>query len=204
MFFRILVEDPIHTGSFEDHIRLDFDGAKRRGGVGREIGIAGSGAEDDHAAFFQVAYGAAADEGLGDLLHADGGEQAGLHAFALEGVLQGHGIDDRGEHAHVVGLNAVHALGGAFHAAEDVSTADHDGDFDAVGIGGFDLFGVLFEHVAVDAVALFTEKGFAAEFEEDAFVCCHSGCGERIKKRPPFWGSLKLSNRFIQRQVEPG
>ena len=49
----------------------------------------------------------------------------------LEGVLQGQGVDDRGEHAHVVGLGAVHARAGAGHAPPDVAAADDDGDVDA-------------------------------------------------------------------------
>ena len=48
----------------------------------------------------------------------------------LERVLQGEAVDDRGEHAHVVGLGAVHAGAGAGHAPPDVAAADHDGDVD--------------------------------------------------------------------------
>ena len=48
----------------------------------------------------------------------------------LEGVLEGQGVDDRGQHAHVVGLGAVHAGAGAGHAPPDVAAADDDGDID--------------------------------------------------------------------------
>ena len=37
-------------------------------------------------------------------------------------------VHDGRQHAHVVGGGAVHALGGAGEAAEDVAAADHDGD----------------------------------------------------------------------------
>ena len=48
----------------------------------------------------------------------------------LERVLQRQRVDDRGEHAHVVGLGAVHAGTGAGHAAPDVAAADDDRDVD--------------------------------------------------------------------------
>ena len=51
---------------------------------------------------------------------------------ALERLLQRERVHDRGEHADVVGLGAVHALGRSGQAAEDVAAADDDGDLDAV------------------------------------------------------------------------
>ena len=52
----------------------------------------------------------------------------------LEGVLQRQRVHDGGEHADVVGLRAVHALGRGGDAAEDVAAADDDGDLDARGV----------------------------------------------------------------------
>jgi hypothetical protein len=49
------------------------------------------------------------DVGLGDLGHVDGALHAGGLAELLEHVLERQGVDDRGQHAHVVGLGAVHA-----------------------------------------------------------------------------------------------
>ena len=49
----------------------------------------------------------------------------------LQGVLQGDGVDDRSQHAHVVGAHAVHLFGLLGHAAEKVASAHHDADFNA-------------------------------------------------------------------------
>jgi hypothetical protein len=57
----------------------------------------------------------------------------------LERVLQGEGVDDGGQHAHVVGLGAVHAGAGAGHAPPDVAATDDDGDVDAHAAGVDDL-----------------------------------------------------------------
>jgi hypothetical protein len=86
-------------------------GAQGRGGVGGEVGVAGAGGEDDDAPLLEVPHGAAPDEGLGDLGHLDAAHDPGLAPELLEGVLQGEGVDGGGQHAHVVGAGAVHALG---------------------------------------------------------------------------------------------
>ena len=52
----------------------------------------------------------------------------------FEGVLQREGVDDRGQHAHVVGLRPVHADGAGGDAAEDVAAADDDGQLHAEGL----------------------------------------------------------------------
>jgi len=60
--------------------------------------------------------GSAADIGLGDLPHFDGGHDARRHPGRLEGVLEGEGVDHSGQHAHVVGRYAVHLLRRGRHA----------------------------------------------------------------------------------------
>ena len=115
----------------EDDVGLDFHRAQRGGGVGAEVGIAGAGAEDDDAPLFEVADGAAADERLGDRAHLDGGDDPRDHVLLLERVLQREGVDDRRQHAHVVGRRAVHAARARGDAAEDVAAADDDGRLDA-------------------------------------------------------------------------
>ena len=123
--------DAVDLGALEDHVGLHLHRAQRGGGVGREVGIAGAGGEDDHAALFEVADGAAADERLGDGAHLDGGRDTRDDADVLERILQRQRVDDRREHAHVVGRRAVHALGARREAAEQVAAADDDGDLDA-------------------------------------------------------------------------
>ena len=75
--------------------------------------------------------GTAANVGLGDLAHLDGAHDATVHAGLLEGVLQGEGVDDGGEHAHVVSLGAVHAISRTLDATVDVAATDYDSDLDA-------------------------------------------------------------------------
>ena len=96
-----------------------------------KYGIAGAGAEDDDAALLEVADGAAPDERLGDGAHLDRRDDARDHALLLERVLQRQRVDDRREHAHVVGGGAVHAARAGRDAAEDVAAADDDGRLDA-------------------------------------------------------------------------
>ena len=84
-----------------------------------------------HPALLQVAHGAAADVVLADLVDADRGHDARMHAQALERILQGERVHDGGEHAHVVGGHPVHAGARQARAAEDVAAADDDRDLHA-------------------------------------------------------------------------
>ena len=52
------------------------------------------------------------DVRLRELLHPDGRHHAGVDAVLLEHVLQRERVDDRAEHPHVVGGDAVHAHAG--------------------------------------------------------------------------------------------
>ena len=85
------------------------------------------------AALFQVTDGAAADVRLGHLVHLDGAHDAGVDADLFQRVLHGQRIDDRGQHAHVVGGDAVHLLGSGGYPAKNIAAADHQSDLDAGG-----------------------------------------------------------------------
>src|SRR5207302_3534658 len=65
--------DSVDGGGFEEDVGFDLHGAEAGGGVGGEEGVTGACGEDDDAAFFEVAHGAAADVGFGDLVHLNGG-----------------------------------------------------------------------------------------------------------------------------------
>ncbi len=125
-----------------------------------KYGLPGAAGEHDDAPLLDVPDGAPADEGLRDGPHLDGGQDARRDPLGLEGVLEREGIDDGGEHAHVVGLRPVHAGGAGGDATEDVAPADDDGQFDAQRADLADLPGDLGRGGAVDAVALPAHQGF--------------------------------------------
>ena len=91
-------------------------------------------------------------------------------AELLERVLQRQGVDDRGEHAHVVGGGAVHAARAGRQAAEQIAAADDDGGLDAELLDFADLAGDLRGDRGIDPERLLAHEGFAGEFEEDAGV----------------------------------
>ncbi len=131
--------DAVDAGGFEEDLGADLHRAQAGRGVGGEVGVSGAGGEDDDASFFQMADGTAADVGLGDLVHLDGGHDADGDSGLLDGVLQRDGVDDGGEHSHVIGGDAVHVDGLFGDAAEEVATADDDADL-AAGAGGLGDF----------------------------------------------------------------
>ena len=113
-----------------------------------------------------MADGAPADERLGDGAHLDGRDHARHDALLLERVLQREGVDDRGEHAHVVGGGAVHPARAGREAAEDVAAADDDGGLDAEGLNLADVAGDARGDRGIDAELLLAHEGFARQLEE--------------------------------------
>ncbi len=96
-----------------------------------------------------MAYCPAADEGFANLLHFNTGHEAGVHTVALERALQGHGVDNGGEHTHVVALYAVYTERFGLAASEDVSSTDYNGNFNTMFFQFFDLFTILLQNVGV-------------------------------------------------------
>ena len=92
------------------------------------------------------------------------------HALLLERVLQRQRVDDRRQHAHVVGRRAVHPAGAGRDAAEDVAAADDDGRLDAHALDFGDVERDLGGDGRIDAVVLFAHQGFAGQLEEDALI----------------------------------
>ena len=115
-----------------------------------------------------MADGAAADEGLGHLVHFDRRLHPGVNALLFQGILQGQRIDHRGQHAHVVGGDAVHFLGLLGHAAKEISAADDDGNLDAQGVNVRQFSGDFVDAQGIDAETLVRGQGLAGELEQDA------------------------------------
>jgi hypothetical protein len=127
------------------------------------------GGEDDDAPLLQVADGAAADEGLGELRDLYGRLDARVDSDLFERVLKDDGVHDGRQHAYVVGAGAVHVAGALGDAAEDVAAADDDRDLDAhLVVHGLDLLGDGARHVHVNAVVLRAHQGLAGNFQQDA------------------------------------
>ena len=153
--------DAIHLGALEQRVAVHLGGAQRGGGVGGEERVAGAGGEDHHPALLHVPLGAAADIGLADRGHRDRRLHPGGHAALLQRRLHGERVHHGGQHAHVVGLGAFHAGGGAGDAAEDVAAADHDADLHAHADHVADIGGDGADGVVVEAVLAPAHQGLA-------------------------------------------
>ncbi len=154
------VVDAVDLGRLHDAFGVDLEGAQCRCGVRGEVRVAGACREDDDALLLEVSNRTTSDVGLGDRLHVDGAHHAGEDAVALERLLQRQRVHDRGEHADVVGLRAVHAFRGRRDAPEDVAAAHDDRDLDVMVSGDADLLGQGIEDLGVDTVAGVTHQGF--------------------------------------------
>ena len=88
-------------------------------------------------------------------------------------------VDDRRQHAHVVGGGAVHAAHAGRQAAEDVAAADDDGRLDAEALDLADVAGDAGGDGRIDPELLVAHQRFAGELQEDALI--ERGCGSGIR-----------------------
>src|ERR1700722_11854707 len=117
-----------------------------------------------------MTHGAAANVGLGYLVHLDRRHDAAMQAALLDGVLQGDGVDNGGEHAHVVCGDAVHVDGLLGYSAKEVAASDDDANLAAESVNGCNLLGYFVDKDCVDAKTAACGQCFARELEEDSFV----------------------------------
>ena len=115
-----------------------------------------------------MAHRPVADVGLGDGLHGDGGLDPDHHPQALQGVGQGQGIDDGGQHPHVVGPGAVHFAAGP--SPPEVAAAHDDAHLDPQVDAFLDAGADIYHGIVVDPKAAFARQGFPADFQHDPMI----------------------------------
>ena len=149
-------------------------------------------------ALLQVPHGAAADVGLAHRRHRDRrlhpGRDAGL---LLDHALHRQRVDDRAEHAHVVGGRALHPGRGQRAAAEDVAAADHQAELDAQRVDGGAIVGELAQDPAVVAVLAVAQQRLARHLEQDAAEPGPGAGWPRVIGRAPrcAWRAARVSGR---------
>src|SRR5579862_1427819 len=152
----------------EDCVGADLERTQRRRRVGREEGVAGAGGKDDDAPLLEMPDRAAPDIRLRNLAHLERRLHARLRARAFERVLQRERIEQRREHACVVGGRALHPLRRRREAAVEVAAADDDRHTDAALVHRRDLACQVADDRRVDAVVPRPHQGLARELQEDA------------------------------------
>ena len=143
--------------------------ARRRGGrVGGEERVAGTRGKDHDPALLEMTNRPPPDEGLGHLVHLDGGLNAGRNPDLLEGRRQGEGIDDRRQHPHGVTGDAIDALLVGRDTADDVAATHDDGDLHTEFGHLGDFIGDVLDDLRLDTEGLRTHEGLARQLEHDS------------------------------------
>ena len=89
------------------------------------------------------------------------------HAHLLQGILHGQGIHDRGQHAHVVTGDPVHAGSGQALAPKDVTATDDQGELNARVRQPLHLRGKPAHDAGIDTELAAAHEGLAAKFEQN-------------------------------------
>ena len=92
----------------------------------------------------------------------------------LKGILQGKRVHNGCQHAHVVGLGALHATGSAGHAAENVAAADNNADLMANGEQLLDLLGKMVGNLGVDAILAVAHQCSPKTSEARVYIGCRT------------------------------
>src|SRR5690606_31024785 len=170
VLLRVRVVHAVDLGGLEQQVGADLDRAQRGARIGGEERVAGAGGEDRDAALLQVADRAAADVVLAHVVDLDRTHHPDLGAELFQRVLHRQRVDHRGQHAHLVAGDAVHAAGRQARAAGDVAAADHDAHLGAGLLRLDDLARQAADHLGVGAVVLVPHRGLAGQLEQDAAV----------------------------------
>jgi hypothetical protein len=113
-----------------------------------------------------VAKRSSGNEGFGYLFHLDGGQNAGRDSGALEVILQSDGVLHCGEHPHIVGHQAIHALvNRRFHPAKEVSATDDDAYLDARIVNRAHFLRDAKQHLAINPKPFRASEGFAGKLD---------------------------------------
>jgi hypothetical protein len=156
-------------GPLQQHAGLNLDCPQCGSGVGREERIARPTSKNHDATFFKVSHRTTANVGLSNLRHLDRRLDSGGLTQLFKRVLQRECIDDRCEHAHVIGLRAIHSGTSTGHSSPDVSTTDNDGDFNIGMVCTHidNVFGNALHNMAVNAVTGIASESFARNLEQN-------------------------------------
>jgi len=167
----VSVVDALDLGRLEQGLGLNLHRPQRCRGIRREVRVPRASRENHHRAFFQMPYRPSPNVRLGHLTNLDGAHHSDGDPSLLEGVLERQGVDDRGEHAHVVALRAVHACASTLEAAKDVPTPNDDADLHSAALNLAELLGDLLERLHLNAeAALFATQRLTAQLENDAAI----------------------------------
>ena len=161
--FGVGIVNAVNHCRLEDDISLDFGSSQGSGGVGAEIGVAGTAAENNYSALFHVADSLVSDIGLGDLRHGNSGLNSYGHAELLKSVANAESVDSRGEHSHMIGAGSVHLAGAS--ASPEVAAADNDADLNALLVALLDRFADAEHRVKIYAVLVLARERFARELQ---------------------------------------
>lgn len=174
--------DAVDLGGLEEGVGIDLGGTERRTRIGREKRIAGAAGENHDRPLREKFAGATGVKGGGNLRHLLGSHHDGSRADTLKRVLDGQGVDNRGQHAHRVTENAVRALLGTRQAAEDIASAEHDADFDPHGHEAGETIGDIGQNSVVMTGRGGPLQDLAAELQKNSLVLrlhrlsSHLGC----------------------------
>ena len=87
-----------------------------------------------------------------------------MNALLFQRALHRQRVHNGGQHAHVIGGGALHALGRALQTSKDITATDDHGNLGPKIVNRFDLSGDPLHSWGMKTVALVSHQGFSRNF----------------------------------------
>src|SRR6266550_3930264 len=195
---RVAVVNPLDAVlRHQDRVGADLQGAQGCRRVGREERIARARGEDDDAPLLEMPDRAPPDVGLRDLPHLERRLDTRVRALPLQYVLERERVEQRREHAGVVGGRPLHAFRRGRHAAVEVAAAADDRNPDAARVHRRDFSGEPADDRNVDAVLARPHQRLSRKLQHDPAedgVAVGRGSNRRLLGSNAHAESAKTSN----------
>src|SRR6266404_2927175 len=177
---RIGIIDSVDLGGLQENLGINLDGAQAGRGVGGEEGIARAGAEYDDPPLLQMAHCPAPDIVLAYFVDPQRRHDPRIDPLGLERILHRQGVDDRGQHSHVIRGHSIHSSARQTGAAEDVAASQYHGHLHAHLRQVADFARNAFQNLRIDAVVFASQQRLSGQFDQNSAVACR-GVGGSVQ-----------------------
>lgn len=155
VFMRIGAVDAVDLSGLEQGIGADFNGGQGGGGIRGDKGAARAAGENDHPAGVQQFHAAVPVKRFANGGDRQIGQYPGFHAGRLERLAQGQGVNESGQHPHLVSSGFRNmGIAGESGATNDISPTDDDGHLNIQGQDLSHLAGDVCQSIAAKSEAL--------------------------------------------------
>ena len=168
---RVGAVNTVYVFGKQNHICVNFRSPQHSRRVCGEIGIASAGAENDHAALFQMPDSLGADVRLRDGAHFNGGLHPDGDSLLLADIRHGQTVHNGRQHSDMVSAAALHfAAAAVLGAPPKIAATDNKAHLNAHVQTSLDRIAHLTDHLKIQTGVLISRQRLAADFQQNTMI----------------------------------